>query len=278
MYHYTDLNGFISIMQFKKLWLTSTTSMNDHQEIHWFKNILHEHLSEIISAHTLTKEQMKLTDFYWSAIVNPISHPHICCFSADGDLLSQWRAYADDASGISIGFDTSKLNLNQDLAMQNSIPENNIWLNHVIYEHDKQNKIARELAEEFIREIKATTENQDPGRYQKSCLNLSFITSRCASFSYIFKNPAFSEERELRVISLPMLDNANKWFGCQESPKFRVSGGTIASYIELEFPAESVNEVILGPKSKVNGADMKVFLRSNGLEHVEVKFSNASYR
>lgn len=26
------------------------------------------------------------------------------CFSEDGDLLSQWRGYASDATGIAIGF------------------------------------------------------------------------------------------------------------------------------------------------------------------------------
>lgn len=34
---------------------------------------------------------------------------YICCFSGDGDLLSQWRAYADDGKGISIGFKKSKI-------------------------------------------------------------------------------------------------------------------------------------------------------------------------
>lgn len=32
---------------------------------------------------------------------------YIFCFSGDGDLLSQWRAYADDGKGISIGFKKS---------------------------------------------------------------------------------------------------------------------------------------------------------------------------
>jgi len=34
---------------------------------------------------------------------------YICCFSGDGDLLSQWRAYADDGKGISIGFKKSQI-------------------------------------------------------------------------------------------------------------------------------------------------------------------------
>ena len=34
---------------------------------------------------------------------------YICCFSGDGDLLSQWRAYADDGRGISVGFKKSQI-------------------------------------------------------------------------------------------------------------------------------------------------------------------------
>ncbi|WP_434145181.1 DUF2971 domain-containing protein [Photobacterium leiognathi] len=278
MYHYTDLNGFISIMQFKKLWLTSATSMNNHQEVHWFKNLFYAKLTEILEHQPLSGEQIELLNSFWSAQVNPISNPHICCFSENGDLLSQWRAYADDAAGMSIGFDSSKLNLNEELAVQNIIPDNNIWLNSVIYEHDEQQRIVDELAESFVNAVKAVTEQQDPIQAQEAQMRLSVVASQCSSYSYIFKNPAFSEEKEVRVISLPMLDNSNKWFGCKEKPKFRSSGGTIASYFELEFAAESVNEVILGPKSKVNKADMDTFLRSNGLGHVEVRLSTASYR
>src|SRR5437868_13516061 len=35
----------------------------------------------------------------------------LACFSTSGDSLSQWRAYADDAQGFSIGFDTSDLDV-----------------------------------------------------------------------------------------------------------------------------------------------------------------------
>lgn len=34
---------------------------------------------------------------------------YICCFSENGDILSQWRAYADDGKGLAIGFNVKKI-------------------------------------------------------------------------------------------------------------------------------------------------------------------------
>ncbi len=276
MYHYTDLNGCISILENKKIWLTSSTSMNDSQEIHWFKNLLHTKLNSLLVEESLSKKQFDMLNVFWRAQVNPISNPHICCFSENGDLLSQWRAYADDATGISIGFTPEELKLKDELPTLNVNLEENIWLNSVIYNESEQQKIVTELARAWILSVKKTLSINDNS--SKNNMNISLIANKCLAYSYIFKNPSFSEERELRIINLPLFDNSDKWFGCNGTPKFRSSGGKIASYFDFEFSAESINEIILGPKSKVNENDMNVFLRSNGLGHVIIKRSTASYQ
>jgi hypothetical protein len=268
MYHYTGLNGFISILENRKLWLTSSTSMNDHQEVYWFKNLFKEKLKSLRVEKSLSAEQLVMHNTSLETLRSPIVKPYICCFSEDGDLLSQWRAYADDATGISIGFIPSELKLKDALPALNINPVENNWLHKVIYNEDEQEKLLIELIDTWIFLIK----NND------NSLNFSLHMNKCLAYSYIFKNPAFSEERELRIINLPLLDNSDKWFGCNGAPKFRSSGGTIASYFDFEFSVESISEIILGPKSKVNETDMNVFLRSNGFGHVTVKHSTASYR
>ncbi len=276
MYHYTNLSGFISILENKKLWLTSSTSMNDHQETHWFKNIFYTKLNNLLAEEKLSKDQLDLLNAFWGVQVNPISNPHICCFSEDGDLLSQWRAYADDAAGISIGFNPKELNLKDDLPMLNVSPKENVWLNSVIYDQNEQQEIVTRLANDMISLAKIVSPLNENS--ESANMNMSLLANKCLAYSYIFKNPAFSEERELRIINLPLFDNSDKWFGCNGEPKFRSSGGTIASYFDFEFSLESITEIILGPKSKVNEADMSVFLRSNRLGHVTIKRSSASYR
>ena len=43
---------------------------------------------------------------YINQIENVIHTQYASCFSRYGDLLSQWRGYADDGKGLSIGFST----------------------------------------------------------------------------------------------------------------------------------------------------------------------------
>jgi len=46
---------------------------------------------------------------------------YIACFSEKGDLLSQWRAYADDGEGVAIGFDPN----GGRFPVVNELPHNN---------------------------------------------------------------------------------------------------------------------------------------------------------
>ena len=43
----------------------------------------------------------------------------VSCFSADGDVLSQWRAYADDGHGFAIGFAPAEFAILQGEAIPN---------------------------------------------------------------------------------------------------------------------------------------------------------------
>jgi len=271
IYHYTDLNGFLNILKNRTLWLTNTNSMNDHQEIHWFKNLLRKRLDEAELNEGLNPEQIKILGQFWSSLINPISNPHICCFSQCGDLLSQWRAYADDAQGISIGFSKDKLNLSKRFPVTTvSIHrEDNVYIQDVIYDEKAQNEIINSVVDRVIKRLKISSDFHQ---------EISMLINECFGYSYIFKNPAFSEESEARIINLGFLDNSNKWFGTVGKVNFRVSGDTLASYFNLSFDAGAVEEVIIGPKSKVNLDDIELFLRSNGLEHVKVNRSTASYR
>ena len=42
IYHYTDLNAFLSIIKNKKLWLSATNNLNDYYEVGWFLNKIHK--------------------------------------------------------------------------------------------------------------------------------------------------------------------------------------------------------------------------------------------
>jgi hypothetical protein len=106
LYHYCPLQGFMGILQSKSFWLGQLSTMNDYMEHSWLKKIALERLDELQAESRLldATEQAMRTRFY-SALqiqLQTVAHfdPYCACFSEDGDVLSQWRAYADDGRGF----------------------------------------------------------------------------------------------------------------------------------------------------------------------------------
>ena len=68
----------------------------------------------------------------------------VCSFSADGDVLSQWRAYGENASGFSIGF--------SDAFLRSVCNNLSFWLVPVLYEEEQQRTLIRTLLEDVLEE------------------------------------------------------------------------------------------------------------------------------
>lgn len=81
-------------------------SMNDFLEMHWGYHVWEKAATELL--------EIVGRDFLDE--IDKILHTSgVCglpvgsCFSLNGDVLSQWRAYADDGHGYAIGFDATTL-------------------------------------------------------------------------------------------------------------------------------------------------------------------------
>lgn len=79
--------------------------MNDYAEQLGFVDKAVKHLKEL-SVDPEKRDIQFLIDHMHKLRLTP----YVCCFSREGDLLSQWRAYADDGAGFSVGFTSSWLN------------------------------------------------------------------------------------------------------------------------------------------------------------------------
>ena len=109
VYHYTSAQGLRGIVENDRLWATHVRYLNDFREI--------EHGCDVVRA-TLTKQRegkasevvrefldLALTSFN----LNEQLDVCVACFSENGDLLSQWKMYGDDARGFSIGVPWERL-------------------------------------------------------------------------------------------------------------------------------------------------------------------------
>ena len=293
VYHYCSPQAFLQIIEKKCIWLSSTNNMNDSTEGRWFisivKRVLDEHKNE------LGEEWCKTVI---GGLDNNYKPNYIACFSKNGDSLSQWRSYAQDGAGVSIGLDDQKI----ELLRKSTIPEENggapnlhITLefqdvDYQGYEHYQEKIIER--ARYWIEEVRnplSAFYMQNEGFYNDS--SAAFFCYECEQASAIAKNPAFIEEQERRLIfkpnysqmelkEFPGLAGKRKKQAMQElgGVKHRISDGFLTSHFELGFNKESIKKVILGPKNKFSFTDVNSFLVLNDMEYVEIERSSATYR
>lgn len=271
LYHYCSVETFYNIIVNKTLWLTDSFSTNDYMENRW----INKKIDEILPEYMNEGNRQRFEDIFLQYNVNDYI-PFISCFSEEGDILSQWRAYANDGRGVSIGFNTAYFNIKHQLPYtMAAYNENSIGLHEVFYDSAIQAEI-----------IKALLEKVSSSEQMTSTEALE-IAARLKQYSFVFKNPAFFEEREWRIIHTPLImgshkDGTTQVIGAISECKFRVTINDIAPYFLLSFTKRKaispIAEIILGPKNQMEMYKIRTFLSMNDLRNITIKFSESSYR
>ena len=272
LYHYCSPHTFLTICDTKRLRFSDLFSMNDFMEVHWGYWVWQQAAGSLLDE--VGKDFLDAID----GVIHASGVKALAlasCMSRKGDVLSQWRAYGADGTGYSIGFEATEL---VQLAIQPLCVE---------YDVNKQ----MEEVKAFIRGIhEVETEEgvkQGPD-FIHTCLRLAFdLTS--------FKNPAFVEEDEVRLIhmlnfepsngSLRLVDPGGTAFGQPSRAQdvgFHISRSTPVAHLDIPFTANArpcpIAEVVLGPKNESMLAGVSVMLETVGLADVNVRKSKASYR
>lgn len=314
IYHYCSVDTFFAIIQNSTLRLSDLNKTNDSMEKRWIIQFIDCVLQEELSKFNI---KIDLEEDYWyeEGINNHLQYYNeemkrvlyndkpmlITCFSEENDRLSQWRAYGQDGMGVAIGFNYKKIK-------QLKNKENNISVDKVIY-HEQKQRLAG-LIQSVIIYIKDMFEN-DPVRisddfneYFKEEFDAfcEVLSDYIEKISCIIKNPAFSEEKEVRIVYDPELINpevevryleeAERYFKhikeikqYKINPlKFNVRNNQLVAFCDINFKdmikEEIIKEIVIGPKSKLSQNDIYYFMLSNGYDVDEIKISNsqATYR
>lgn len=222
------------------------------------------------------------------------------CLSERGDLLSQWRAYARDGTGLSIGFDSDVLvsdfgNVNFGSKfyelIQVSYGEEELEglifpiLDNIKREVSDQGEFIRlrdGLSKESALKALADREGETEGIFVGLNRNSSELLSRLLKLLsplhfeiYSTKPKSFEEESEWRLVRyrhrVPLSD-----------VEYSADDFSIRPYISclMANPAKvAVRELILGPKHRSDINWIRAFLASIDLSHVRVTRSSiSSYR
>ena len=223
------------------------------------------------------------------------------CFSEKGDLLGQWREYADKGTGIAIGFNIEWL-----LKLGN----NKLFkFSKVSYDYSKDSTLIKEHAARIYSEMIQTIENGGTKKLIDESSNLPYmiyLQKECLFFESVFqKGKEYKSEEEWRLIlddeetrkDYPEWDIYYNWknkdlrFGEEEiyslipnGMEFMVKNGRIIPFLDLKIDFDKSNlpieEVIIGPNCKVNILDIYHLLQFYGFngEKIKIEKSKSSYR
>jgi hypothetical protein len=261
VYHYCSMSTFISIMRNRSIWLTTLRDSNDAFEGTWARR-------KFLSLHkSPTTEYFKKASQILDAATHSGKDIAGICLSAEKDLLSQWRGYADDGRGLCIGFSSSRLT-----SLAKKISENT----GIKIEYSEIEYLDR-LDDEFLREFKVFVDKQacsssdSFASLQIDNVGLQHWVRRVS----LMKNVAFKEERESRLYCLYPDRDFNGF-------EYRVAGSKLSPYLELSLKEdlnEIIRSVVIGPKNTSDDSQLRDFVAKSGFSKVcDVSKSRASYR
>jgi hypothetical protein len=164
-------------------------------------------------------------------------HYFSCSFSRNGNDLDQWRAYADDGRGYSIGFDGNSI----DKAFYDA--RNKPDLSHpssflLTYDDQKLIEIFRKLIG-LVEPIAGTGSSDDFEYFRQIAMEL---VRRIIFFSAHFKHPAYKNEEEFRLLEMIPMRNSYKM-------KLRPKQHELIEYRELNWRHRGVvpKTITIGP-------------------------------
>lgn len=283
IFHYCSAETLQAVATYGTLRFTDINMLNDEQEVRWAYSIFEEAATRLIKRLGVRDAEPEINISFIDSIdeiISPIqlfAHPFISCFSLKGDLLGQWRAYADDGKGFAIGFNADSL--------KNQLPATFL---RVLYDKEEQVKemmgaiVAIYLSSE-------SSETNRKSRFFEDCVLLG-------TYMTAFKNPAFAEEAEIRAVHVVNVKHQGSLAKFVDSGgvvnstdrveatkvNFQVRNNHLVAYADIPFSplnmSSPITELILGPKNHSAPGNLQLFFGGLGYEHLGLSKSEAPYR
>ena len=230
LWHYTDAGGLFGIITHERLWATQTSFLNDSTEVAYGLELVTSAMASYDPRHLKEATARHLERFFdprrasLARWLDQNLDVYVTCFCADGDLLSQWRAYAgrDDAGGYALGMGTDPPLQGWP---QDAPGGHEVALRRVLYDPVEQEAACHELIDTLVPILDADPEDAE--------LQRSFarnLVSGVVEFASWCKDPAFEEEQEWRIVYVRNNDSSKL------PVRHRMARGLLVPYVELELP------------------------------------------
>lgn len=276
LYHYTSMEGLLGIVRSGNVWASDSRYLNDTTDSTYLISVLKNHVAKRITAASGSDKKA------YEELLSELEKPNefdvfVASFSANGDLLSQWRAYCPGGIGFSIGFDSNALRTGYVSDLSADKPHFvSGQLTQVRYLGSEADASADEILKEcggFANALLSTMGNLVP----PVLVSLAEATAKSAAvFAPIFKDLAFAEEQEWRLV-------LSKIPGPMPGKRFRAGKSTLVPYVDAEPLGKEgyfIKEVIVGPTPHPELSVEAVIALFQSVNHPEVaiRASKVPYR
>lgn len=242
LFQYTSSSTILSLLKSNSIWATSHKNLNDPTELSHGMSFFLERLEEFFKKIS-PNDFSRFINFLEQEAYNPKQIKiFIASFTANKDLLSQWRGYGDYGLGLSIGFDPNDVILEED--------RTSFWVK-VVYDDAVKRKIVDDILQNLL--------NYTIPKFRANVLvnptDLMFpILLSLLQVSVVnavkFKDKAWSEEEEWRLIQLNLSGAKNN-----KQIQVRNRNHELIEYCDFKFKqniGNAIKEVVIGPRSNMS--------------------------
>ena len=313
VYHYCDNYKMANILSGKNLRMSDITKSNDYEEVKMFFPGILDAIEDEYRKDEFPLQYMdrtnrdalgKLLDWEYDILRYEFDRGgvtnFVVCFCEEGDVLSQWRGYADNGKGCSLGFSVKELEdycntyrgiLRFEQVDYKTVKEINVT---IVEEALKVLNELRGLRNWIVENLPSLNEEKIDKMFQYYFHQM--ITSVLMS-SLKYKNETFKEEQEWRLFFSQQIYKYAKWiYGDEEIEtivyddmlkviknriEFNVTSDDLIPFFPIKFTEISPNpikQVIVGPQNKIMEKDFSLYIASKKLSGIDFRYSRISYR
>jgi hypothetical protein len=272
LYHYTNLNGLIGIIENSEIWLSNMYFLNDKNEFELGLRFVIEQLEAYKGGFSVLKPTKYFIEALEKAIdfIKEKDSPYILSMTTNNDLLSQWRGYTNNGVGVNIGFSN------------NFFEENKLKVYKCIYEVEKQKEIVNHILTQSIfmfigiadsQGIFKDSEKIELSKYDNAVsIAGKYFIDRTMFFCSLIKDKSFVEEDEWRLLL----------FDDKSEINFLNKGNYFKPYkkIKIDNLNDTINEVMMGPNSEKElcQLSLKMLFNKYNIELEKLQQSEIPYR
>lgn len=273
LYHYTSYFGLDSIVKSGKVWFSDIAFLNDASEMQLAIDLISDYTGGIDpNISELGRELIRRSSIHY-APDSPANGFFVACFCADGDLLSQWRAYGS-GGGYALGFNSREM-----------ADTGNIRVRKIVYDPELQKSFVQEIVNDTLKLLESVAGSRsikdldsDEHTLPTFC---AFLSTHLTELLCSFKHYSFREEGEWRLIYDFQRDRDINEL------KFRLGNGFPVPYLEMplaiqkeKMPNSPLVQIIHGPTlhPKLTQKSLALMLQRECMEHVEVTGSESPLR